>query len=89
MDLIILDVYMENGMDGFELVKIIKSRKKIEYIFIVFLIVACINEEFKRKGFEIGVVDYFIKFIDDFLMINRINVYLKLIEKERKMNVIL
>ncbi len=89
VDLIILDVHMENGMDGFELARIIKSRKKTEHIPIVFLTAACINEEFKRKGFEIGAVDYLTKPIDDFLMINRINVYLKLIERERKMNVLL
>ena len=87
VDLIILDVHMEKGMDGFELAQIIKSRKKTEHIPIVFLTAACINEEFKRKGFEIGAVDYLTKPIDDFLLINRINVYLKLIEKERKMNI--
>ncbi|MCB2292727.1 hybrid sensor histidine kinase/response regulator [Clostridium algoriphilum] len=87
VDLIILDVHMEREMDGFELAKIIKSRKKTEHIPIVFLTAACINEEFKRKGFEIGAVDYLTKPIDDFLFINRINVYLKLIEKERKMNI--
>ena len=87
VDLIILDVHMEKEMDGFELAQIIKSRKKTEHIPIVFLTAACINEEFKRKGFEIGAVDYLTKPIDDFLLINRINVYLKLIEKERKMNI--
>ena len=89
VDLIILDVHMEKGMDGFELAQIIKSRKKTEHIPIVFLTAACINEEFKKKGFEIGAVDYLTKPIDDFLLINRINVYLKLIEKERTMNIIL
>lgn len=89
VDLIILDVHMENGMDGFELAKIIKSRKKMEHIPIVFLTAACISEEFKKKGFEIGAVDYLTKPIDDFLMINRINVYLKLIERERKINILL
>lgn len=89
VDLIILDVHLEGEMDGFELAKIIKSRKKTEHIPIVFLTAACIGEEFKRKGFEIGAVDYLTKPIDDFLLINRINVYLKLIEKERKMNIIL
>jgi signal transduction histidine kinase len=34
-------------------------------------------------------VDYLTKPIDDFLLINRINVYLKLIEKERKTNILL
>lgn len=89
VDLIILDVHMEREMDGFELAQIIKSRKKTEHIPIVFLTAAYIGEEFKRKGFEIGAVDYLTKPIDDFLLINRINVYLKLIEKERKMNIIL
>jgi len=89
VDLIILDVHMEREMDGFELARIIKSRKKTEHIPIVFLTAAYISDEFKRKGFEIGAVDYLTKPIDDFLLINRINVYLKLIEKERKMNIIL
>lgn len=89
VDLIILDVHMEGEMDGFELAKIIKSRKKTEHIPIVFLTAAYIGEEFKKKGFEIGAVDYLTKPIDDFLLINRINVYLKLIAKERSMNVIL
>ncbi|MBU3180211.1 hybrid sensor histidine kinase/response regulator [Clostridium psychrophilum] len=87
VDLIILDVHMDKEMDGFELARIIKSRKKTQNIPIVFLTAACITEEFKKKGFEIGAVDYLTKPIDDFLLINRINVYLKLIEKERKMNV--
>jgi len=87
VDLIILDVHMEREMDGFELALIIKSRKKTEHIPIVFLTASCINEEFKRKGFEIGAVDYLTKPIDDLLFINRINVYLKLVEKERKMNI--
>ncbi|HEY5562843.1 MAG TPA: hybrid sensor histidine kinase/response regulator [Clostridiaceae bacterium] len=89
VDLIILDVHMEREMDGFELAKIIKSRKKTEHIPIVFLTAAYIGEEFKRKGFEIGAVDYLTKPIDDFLLINRINVYLKLIEKERRINILL
>lgn len=89
VDLIVLDVHMEREMDGFELAQIIKSRKKTEHIPIVFLTAAYIGEEFKRKAFEIGAVDYLTKPIDDFLLINRINVYLKLIAKERTMNILL
>src|SRR5665647_537512 len=64
VDLIILDVHMEREMDGFELAQIIKSRKKTEHIPIVFLTASYIGEEFKRKGFEIGAVDYITKPID-------------------------
>ena len=49
VDLIILDVHMKREMEGFELAKIIKSRKKTEHIPIVFLTAAYIGEEFKRK----------------------------------------
>ncbi|WP_010233239.1 hybrid sensor histidine kinase/response regulator [Clostridium arbusti] len=89
VDLIILDVQMKREMDGFELAQIIKGRKKTEHIPIVFLTGAYIGDDFKKRGFEIGAVDYLTKPIDDFLLINRINVYLKLIEKERKTNILL
>lgn len=89
VDLIILDVHMDGEMDGFDLAQIIKSRKKTEHIPIVFLTGAYISEDFRKRGFEIGAVDYLTKPIDDFLLINRINVYLRLIEKERTMNVLL
>lgn len=88
VDLIILDIQME-GMDGFELASIIKNRKRTSSIPIVFLTASYIGEEFKRRGFQIGAADYLTKPIDEYQLINRINVYLKLIEKERTMNVVL
>lgn len=88
VDLIILDVYMDN-MDGFEVASIIKQRKKTRDIPIVFLTASYISEEFRKRGFQIGAVDYLTKPIDEYQLINRINVYLKLIEKERTMNLLL
>lgn len=84
-DLIILDVQM-HPLDGFETAKIIKSRKKTSDIPIIFLTAANISDEFKERGFKIGAVDYLTKPIDDYQLINRINVYLTLIEKERTIN---
>lgn len=88
VDLIILDIHMED-INGFETAMLIKKRKKTKDIPIVFLTAAYKNEEFKKRGFEIGAVDYLVKPIDEYLLINRITVYLKLIEKERNMNLIL
>lgn len=88
VDLIVLDIQME-GMDGFELATLIKQRKKTRDIPIVFLTAAYTNEEFKKRGFEIGAVDYLTKPIDEYQLINRINVYLKMIEKERNLNLFL
>jgi len=88
VDLIILDVQME-GMNGFELASLIKKRKKTQNIPIVFLTACYIGEEFKKRGFEVGAVDYLTKPINEYQLINRINIYLKLIEKERSMNLLL
>ncbi len=88
VDLIILDIQME-GMDGFEIASLIKNRKKTKDIPIVFLTAAYKNDEFRSRGFELGAVDYLVKPIDEYQLINRINVYLKLIEKERNLNLLL
>jgi signal transduction histidine kinase len=85
VDLIILDIQMED-MDGFEIAALIKQRRKTRDIPIVFLTASCTNEDFKRRGFEIGAVDYLTKPIDEYQLINRINVYLRIIEKERNLN---
>ncbi|OGO78304.1 MAG: hybrid sensor histidine kinase/response regulator [Clostridiales bacterium GWB2_37_7] len=85
VDLIILDIQMKE-MNGFEIASLIKQRKKTRDIPIVFLTASYTNEEFKRRGFEIGAVDYLTKPIDEYQLINRINVYLRIIEKERNLN---
>lgn len=85
VDLIILDVQMEE-MDGFDIASLIKKRKKTKDIPIVFLTACYKNEEFRQRGFEIGAVDYLTKPIDEYLLINRLNVYLRIIEKERNLN---
>jgi signal transduction histidine kinase len=88
VDLIILDVQMDE-INGFELAALIKQRKKTKDIPIVFLTAMYTNDEFKKRGFEVGGVDYLTKPIDEYQLINRVNVYLRLIEKERNMNIIL
>jgi len=85
VDLIILDVQMP-GMDGFETAAVIKSRRKTADIPLIFLTAAYLSEDFQKKGFAVGAVDYLVKPIDDYQLINRILVYLKLIEKEREIN---
>jgi len=88
VDLILLDIQM-GGMDGFEVAFHIKENNKTKDIPIVFLTAAYISDEFKKRGFEIGAVDYITKPIDEYQLINRINVYLKLIKKERNLNILL
>ncbi|MGF1613573.1 MAG: response regulator [Gammaproteobacteria bacterium] len=88
IDLIILDVHMPD-MDGFQTASMLKIRRRTADIPIIFLTAAYKTEEFQRKGYAIGAVDYLLKPIDDNLLINKISTYFRLIERERALNRIL
>jgi PAS domain S-box-containing protein len=85
IDLIVLDIQMP-GMDGFQTASMLKVRKKTRDIPIIFLTAAYKTDEFQQKGYEVGAADYLLKPIDDNQLINKISTYLRLIEKERDMN---
>ncbi len=88
IDLIILDVQMPE-MDGFQTASMLKIRKKTKHIPIIFLTAAFKTEEFQKKGYDVGGVDYLLKPIDDNQLLNKISTYFRLIEKEREMNRVL
>jgi len=88
IDLIILDVQMPE-VDGFQTAKMLKIRKKTCDIPIIFLTAAVKTEEFQKKGYAVGAVDYLLKPIDDNQLINKISTYFRLIEKERSLNQVL
>jgi len=76
IDFIILDIYMPN-MDGFEVARILKSKKESSDIPIVFLTA---STKLKTEGLEIGAVDYLIKPIDADQFISRISLYIRLVK---------
>jgi len=88
IDLIILDVQMPE-MDGFQTASMLKIRKKTQDIPVIFLTAAFKTEEFQKKGYDVGAVDYLLKPIDDNQLINKISSSFRLIEKERDLNRIL
>ena len=85
IDLIILDIQMPE-MDGFQTASMLKVRQKTKDIPIIFLTAAFKTDEFQKKGYAVGAADYLLKPIDDNQLINKISTYLRLIEKEREMN---
>jgi PAS domain S-box-containing protein len=88
IDLIILDIQMPE-MDGFQAASMLKIRKRTKNIPIIFLTAAFKSEEFQDKGYAVGAADYLLKPIDDNQLIHKISTYLRLIEKERNLNIIL
>ncbi len=85
LDLIVLDIQMP-VMDGFQTASMLKIRKKTKDIPIIFLTAAFKTDEFQKKGYDVGAVDYLLKPIDDNQLINKISTYFRLIEKERDLN---
>lgn len=74
IDVIILDIQMP-GMDGFEVAKFIKGSPKTKDIPIIFLTAAFKEDEFRTRGFEVGAVDYLTKPVEDYQLINKVNLY--------------
>ncbi|MBF0318197.1 MAG: response regulator [Nitrospirae bacterium] len=82
IDIILLDVQMPE-MDGFELAELIRSNKRTKDIPIIFLTAVFRSDDFIKKGYRSGAVDYLTKPIDDNQFLNKINLYLKLFDKEK------
>ena len=59
-DLILLDVMMSPGMDGFETCRRLKANARLKDIPVIFM-TALTDTEHKIKGFEVGGVDYVTK----------------------------
>jgi signal transduction histidine kinase/HPt (histidine-containing phosphotransfer) domain-containing protein len=81
-DLIILDVHMPR-MDGFECAQMIRMRPADKEIPILFLTASMRSEEARSRGLDLGAIDYLRKPIDDRVLINKLNGFRRLVERER------
>jgi signal transduction histidine kinase len=84
VDLILLDVQMP-GMDGFETARHLQMTERTRNIPIVFITAVFKADEFIRRGFDIGAVDYLTKPIDDHLLLNRVRLYQAINRREREL----
>ncbi len=84
--LIILDIKMP-VMNGFEVAKFLKMNDKTKDIPIVFLTAEFKEEEFENRGFGIGAIDYFVKPVEKFQFLNKMNLYIDLFSKNRELKV--
>jgi len=77
-DLIILDIQMPE-MDGFEAIKILKSKPLYGDIPVMFL-TSCSDPDIEAKGFELGAVDFILKPFSALVLLNRIKMQLDIEE---------
>ncbi|MFA7269412.1 MAG: PAS domain S-box protein [Sterolibacterium sp.] len=81
IDLILLDIQMP-GMDGYETAQHLKMTARTRDIPIIFLTAVFKSEEFVKRGYQVGAVDYLTKPLDDNQLLNRISLYRTLSERE-------
>ena len=79
--LIILDIQLPD-IDGYDLARILKSRKRTIDIPIIFCSAIFTADEWIKKGFEVGAIDYLLKPIKEEQLLNKINYYISLHEKQ-------
>ena len=81
-DLILLDVNMP-GLDGYEVIKMLKADEKNANIPVIFL-TALRNEEMELEGLSLGAVDYITKPFSTSRLLKRIEIHL-LVESQKHM----
>jgi len=75
-DLIILDIQMPE-MDGFEVIRILKSNPLYADIPVMFL-TSSTDSDIEAKGFELGAVDFILKPFSTLALLNRIKIQLEI-----------
>ena len=83
-DIILLDIIM-SGMDGYDVIKALKSSEKTKNIPVIFL-TSKNDPESETKGLSYGAVDYIFKPFSRSLLLKRVEIHLLLDMQKRKAN---
>jgi len=83
--LIILDVQMP-GMDGFEVLEKMRSRKETADIPVVLISAIFDSEQYIIKGIESGAIDYIVKPVNITILCRKVSNFLNLYEKQKKLD---
>jgi response regulator RpfG family c-di-GMP phosphodiesterase len=84
VDLIILDVQLPD-YNGFQLAKMIKTRKSTNEIPIILATAVFKAQVFVEQGFEAGAIDYVLKPINSKILLSKVRYYIKLYEERTEL----
>ena len=79
---IVLDIQMPE-MDGIELARVIKERKRSQDVPILFLTAHMVDETAALQGYGVGAVDYLSKPINPAILRSKVGVFIELFRKTR------
>ena len=83
VSLILLDVQMP-GINGFDLAQLIRQNDRLSQVPIMFITAVFESKEYITRGFSVGASDYLVKPIDNDILIQRMNLFLKIYSNHRK-----
>jgi len=83
IDLILSDIQMPD-IDGFQFAEYIKGIKKLKDIPIIFITGIYDKEEYEQKAYNLGIIEYITKPIDDVLLSSKLKVYIDLYESKKE-----
>jgi signal transduction histidine kinase len=78
----LVDVQMPE-MDGFELVKILKSNPKTNDIIVIFVTAISTDTEFALMGYQSGAVDYLYKPLNPFVTAAKVDAFIQFVRSKR------
>ena len=82
--LILLDVNMP-GMDGFETAQMIRKRRSLEHIPIIFVTALSTTDADVFKGYQFGAVDYILTPINPDILRTKVGVFIELWKQRREL----
>lgn len=85
VDIILMDVFME-GMSGFDTAKVIRGNSRFSEIPIIFMTAFDPDNEMKEEAIKLGGIDYLIKPFTEKELKNFLHLYIRFIERERRIN---
>lgn len=83
VDLILSDIQMPE-IDGFQFAEYVKGVEKTKDIPIIFITGIYDKDEYQKRGFDLGAVEYISKPIDDTLLTSKLKVYIDLFDSKRQ-----
>jgi len=79
--IILLDVQMP-GMDGYEVLEIMRTKKSARHIPVIFLTAVYSDDEHKFKGYKSGAVDFIYKPFNEEILLSKVKFFLDLYGKK-------
>lgn len=80
----LIDVQMP-GMDGFELVELLKNNPKTKDILIIFVTAISTESKYAVKGLHTGAVDYLYKPLDPYVTAAKVDAFIQLARAQREL----